>query len=143
MEPCSPVHCPHQPQRSFRRRSRLSRIRSKPPVFFVSTIRRKRGSSVPSLRLLSLGALVSALFSTLAVAQSPAPAVRLVNPIDESRLVTIGGTVHPLANAANDRGVAPDDMPLDRLQVVLKRSPEQETALRDLLTQMHTPGSPN
>ncbi|HTW62695.1 MAG TPA: protease pro-enzyme activation domain-containing protein [Terracidiphilus sp.] len=70
------------------------------------------------------------------------PADRVLGSIDESRLVTLKGTVSPLASAANDRGAAPGDMPLDRLQLVLKRSPSQEAALRALLAQLHAPGSP-
>jgi hypothetical protein len=71
------------------------------------------------------------------------PENRIVSPVDETQLVALKGTVSPLANAANDRGAAPDDMPLDRLQLVLKRSPGQEAALRALIAQLHAPGSPN
>jgi subtilase family serine protease len=95
-------------------------------------------------RSLSLCAVASAfLCSAVALAQHAAPAVRIVSPIDESQLVTLHNTVHPLANAANDRGAAPDGMQLDRIQLVLQRSPAQETALRQLIAQIHTPGSPN
>ncbi len=95
-------------------------------------------------RSLPLCVLASAfLCSAVALAQRVAPAARIVNPIDETKLVTLAHTVHPLANAANDRGAAPDSMRLDRIQLALERSPAQETALRQLITQMHTPGSPN
>ena len=66
---------------------------------------------------------------------------RITAAIDENSRVTLKGTVHPLANAANDRGAAPDSMPLQRLHLVLKRSPAQESALRQLVSDMHTPGS--
>ena len=66
---------------------------------------------------------------------------RLTQPIEDSARVTLKGTVHPLANKANDRGAAPESMPLDRIQVVLKRSDTQESALKTLITQMHTPGT--
>ena len=82
------------------------------------------------------------LLSGAGIAQQSGPAVRIAEPIDESRLVTLKGTLHPLANAKNDRGAAPDDMQLDRLQLVLKRSASQESALRRLIGEMHTPGSP-
>ena len=94
-----------------------------------------------SLPLCILASVFSfASISTLA--QNAAPAVRVVNPIDETQLVTLTHTVHPLANAANDRGPAPDGMRLDRVQVVLQRSPSQEAALRQLVSQILTPGSP-
>jgi hypothetical protein len=86
--------------------------------------------------------LASALLcSTTPMAQVDASTVRIVNPIDESQLTTIRGTVHPLANARNDRGVAPQRMPLERMHLVLKRSASQESALRQLIGEMHAPGS--
>ncbi len=95
-------------------------------------------------RSLPLCAVASALLcSAVALAQHAAPAVRIVSPVDESHLVALHNTVHPLANAVNDRGAAPDGMQLDRIQLVLQRSPAQEAALRQLIAQMHTPGSPN
>jgi subtilase family serine protease len=75
------------------------------------------------------------------MAQNPAPAVRIVSPIDESQTLTLKGTVHPLANARNDRGVAPDSLQLDRMHLVLKRSASQEAALKQLISEMQTPGS--
>ena len=70
----------------------------------------------------------------------PVPS-RIVENIDEGRLVTLKHTVHPLANARNDRGVAPDGMKLDRMHLVLSRSASQETALHELINDMHTPGT--
>ncbi|MBV8673433.1 MAG: hypothetical protein JOZ33_08365, partial [Acidobacteriaceae bacterium] len=40
---------------------------------------------------------------------------RITQQIDENSRVTLNGTVHPLANRANDRGAAPASMPLDRI----------------------------
>ena len=95
------------------------------------------------LRSLPLCVLASVfLCSVSALAQQAAPAVRIVNPIDESQVVTLAHSVHPLANAPNDRGAAPEGMQLDRVQLVLQRSPAQESALHELITGMHTPGSP-
>jgi trimeric autotransporter adhesin len=90
--------------------------------------------------------LASVFLCTIASqAQRVGPAVRptaqIVNPIDESQRVTLTHTVSPLANAANDRGAAPDGMQLDRMQLVLQRSPAQEAALRQLIAEMGTPGT--
>jgi subtilase family serine protease len=99
------------------------------------------------LRSLSPIALVAAAFNFVApatlVAQATSSLVttRLTQPIDENARVTLKGTVHPLASAANFHGVAPDSMPLDRVQVVLKRSDAQESALKQLISDLHTPGS--
>ena len=102
-------------------------------------------------RSLSPFALVTAALTLIApaalVAQAASQAApslitnRLTQPIDENSRVTIKGTVHPLARGANDRGAAPDSMPLDRLQLILKRSDAQESALRQLVDDLHTPGS--
>jgi hypothetical protein len=75
--------------------------------------------------------------------QNASPAVRIVNPIDEKQMVTLGGTVHPLANAKNDRGAAPDSTPLERIHLMLKRSASQQATLDQLVSQLHTPGHPN
>ena len=66
---------------------------------------------------------------------------RIVESIDESRLVPLKGTMHPLANARNDRGAAPESLQLDRMHLVLTRSANQETALRQFIGQLHTPGT--
>lgn len=68
---------------------------------------------------------------------------RLTQVVDENSRVTLRGTVSPMANAANDRGAVPDSMPLDHIQVVLNRSASQEAALKQLIQQQHTPGSPS
>ena len=95
-----------------------------------------------SLLKATLPALIL-LVSLGAVRSAPAQESRLTQPVNEHALVTLHGTVHPLANAANDRGVVSPDMQLERLQLVLKRSPQQEAALRQLLRDMHTPGTAN
>ena len=81
----------------------------------------------------------------LAQTQSSAPvqpvASRLTQAIDEKALVPLKGTVHALANARNDAGVAEDGMALQRIQVLLQRSPAQETALQQMIQDMHTPGT--
>src|SRR6266478_415439 len=43
--------------------------------------------------------------------------------INESSLVLLKGNHHPLANAANDRGPAAPDLPMERMLLVLKRDP--------------------
>ena len=97
-----------------------------------------------NLRTLLLYALTGALlFPSAALAQKAAPSVRIVNQIDESRLVTLKGAVNPLANPMNDRGLAPDSLPLDRMHLYLKRSASQEAALHELIGEMNTPGSAN
>jgi subtilase family serine protease len=81
------------------------------------------------------------LISVSAIAQDAPAVARILNPIDDKQLVTLKGTMHGLATRANDRGAAPDEMRLERVHLVLQRSPDQESALRKLIVDMHTPGS--
>jgi len=74
-------------------------------------------------------------------ARAAAPASLIVEPIDDLYRVALTGTVHRLAVAENDIGVAPDSLALERVQLVLRRSESQEQALRQLLEDMHTPGN--
>jgi hypothetical protein len=83
------------------------------------------------------------LSSTILFAQQTVPAVRITSPINASQLVTLKGSVNPLANAQNDRGAAAPNMQLDRMHLILKRSPAQDAALRQLIQDQNTPGSPN
>ena len=94
------------------------------------------------LRLLSLTGMALVMTCTLA-AQSAAVTSRIAGKIDETQRTTLRGAVHPLANAANDRGAVPDEMPVSRVHLMLKRSESQETALRQLIAEMHTPGTAN
>src|ERR1700744_3673390 len=95
-----------------------------------------------SLSKATLPALIL-LVSLGAVRSAPAQESRLTQPVNEHALVTLHGTVHPLATAAHDRGAVSPGMQLARLQLVLKRSPQQEAGLQQLLRDMHTPGTAN
>lgn len=74
------------------------------------------------------------------------PAVRsplITQPLDESRLTTLKGNTHPLARPVFDLGTAPASLPMERMLLVLKRSPEQEGTLGKLLDDQQDKGSPN
>jgi subtilase family serine protease len=64
-------------------------------------------------------------------------------PVDESDLVTLGGNTRSEANAANDRGAVDAAMPLDHLQLQLKRSAEQEKNVQSFIDALHDPASPS
>jgi len=73
----------------------------------------------------------------------PSPtANRVIEPIDETAVVPLKGTVHPLAQARFDRGPAPISTPTGRLKVLLKRSSAQQQALTQYLANVHNPSSP-
>ena len=72
-----------------------------------------------------------------------APRPLITQTVDESRLTTLTGNTHPLARPENDLGTAPASLPMARMLLVLKRSVEQETALRKLLDDQQDKASPN
>ena len=78
-----------------------------------------------------------------AVAQGNLVRPRITDRIDDSRLAVLPGNTHPLARPQFDQGAAPPNLPMDRMMLVLKRSAEQETALKDLLEQQQDQSSPN
>lgn len=74
-------------------------------------------------------------------AQAQAPAVRIVQAIDEGSLVTLKGNTHPFANSANDRGRVSPALPMTDLILVLSRSPRQQAAFDKFVAAQYNPGS--
>ena len=68
---------------------------------------------------------------------------RITQRIDESKVRILQGNTHPLARAQFDRGAAPASLAMNRMLMVLQRSPEQEAALRQLLDDQQDKSSPN
>ncbi len=67
---------------------------------------------------------------------------RITQAVDEKQLVRLKGSVHPMAQARFDQGAVSDAQPVDRMLLLLQRSPEQEAALRQLLEDQLTLNSP-
>jgi hypothetical protein len=82
-----------------------------------------------------LTAVVALLAPAFARAQGVAVPARVTERVDLSQLTTLAGNTHRLAQPQFDQGAAPADLPMNRMLLVLKRSPEQEAALQDLLNQ--------
>jgi subtilase family serine protease len=78
-----------------------------------------------------------------AAAQGSATPSRITATIDESKLAVLRGNTHPFARAANDRGPVGDGLQMDRLLLVLQRSPEQQAALDRLLADQQNASSAN
>jgi hypothetical protein len=89
---------------------------------------RVRSVCVLALFLLTFSHGVSAQTTSAPVEQ------RITAAIDSQNLTTLRGNVHPLARAEFDRGAAADAQTLHRMLLLLKRSPEQESALQQLLS---------
>jgi subtilase family serine protease len=89
--------------------------------------------------LLSVSLVLSPLNS---LAQTRAVRARVTQPVDLNNLVTLRGNVHPWARPEFDQGVAPDDLPMERMLLVLQRGPEQEATLRQMLDEQQVKSSP-
>lgn len=66
----------------------------------------------------------------------------ITEPVDDAKRVILNGNVHPSARKEFDRGAAPADLAMDRMLLVLKRSPEQDAALAKLLDYQQDKHSP-
>jgi len=73
---------------------------------------------------------------------TPVPS-RITQAVDESNLTVLKGNTYYLARAEYDRGAAPPSLPMNRMLLVLQRSPNQEAALEQLLDQQQDHSSPN
>ena len=97
--------------------------------------------SVQSLVKCALVAGMAFGLALQASAQTVSPAKRLTQPIDEKNMVTLSGRVNPRAQSKYDQGAAPDAMPMARMKLLLKRSPEQEKALKQVIEAQQAKGS--
>jgi Pro-kumamolisin, activation domain/Bacterial Ig-like domain (group 3) len=95
------------------------------------------------LRILVLFAFFSLLLPLRAFTQSTPPQSRITQAVDEANLTVLKGNTYYLASAKYDRGAAPSSLPMNRMLLVLQRSPSQEAALEQLLDQQQDHASPN
>ncbi len=77
------------------------------------------------------------------VAGSSYVAPRGVQPVDDAKLVSLKGNTHPMARSAYDQGLVDSGKLLQRIMLVLKRSPEQEQALAAFNQRQYDAKSPD
>lgn len=80
---------------------------------------------------------------TLATSGPNSYAPLITQGVDESQLTRLKGNTHPLARSEFDLGTAESSLPMKRMLLVLKRSPDQEAALDKLLDDQQDKASPN
>ncbi len=68
---------------------------------------------------------------------------RITQAIDETQLVRLRGNVHPLARPEFDQGIVSDAAPMNRMLLLLQRSPEQQAALSKFMDEQLRSDSPN
>ena len=95
--------------------------------------------SVTSLFVLACLAFLPAAVS----AQTSNVQPRITDAVNESKLTVLHGNTYPLARPQFDQGPAPSDLPMERMQLVLKRSPDQEAALDKLMADQQDQSSPD
>jgi hypothetical protein len=91
------------------------------------------GTLLPALTTVAV--LLAASATASAQSQLPRPRSRILQAVDDTRLTTLSGNTHPLARPEFDQGVLADAAPLSRIVLILQRSPEQESALQQLIDQ--------
>jgi pro-kumamolisin-like protein/Big-like domain-containing protein len=89
--------------------------------------------------------LAAVLFTLVVPASAEQPPVLplITQRVDETQRTVLQGNTHPLARPQYDRGAAPPNLPMNRMLLVLKRSPAQESALLSLLDDQQDKASPN
>jgi hypothetical protein len=99
--------------------------------------------SANATRLIASFVLITNFFAISKLqAQAKVPA-QILTAVSEQQLGVLKGNTHPLARAEFDQGLAPSDLSMQRMLLVLKRSPDQEAALLKLLDDQQNPGSSN
>ncbi len=68
---------------------------------------------------------------------------RITASVDESRLITLRGNVHPKARPEADQGLADPSVELTYITMSLKTSATQQPALEQLLENQQNPSSPD
>ncbi len=111
----------------------------------VRALRCNSRSSVlfPSLLIFTVLISLCGLGLGQEATQSPVPRPLITQMVDEMRLTTLRGNTHPMARPEFDLGAAPASLPMARMLLVLKRSLEQDLALRKLLDDQQDKASPN
>ena len=93
-------------------------------------------------RKLSLGVLATMGAFALGL-NATASAGVISRAIDDSKLVTLVNNTRPEATALNDRGRIDDKTKFGGMEIILRRSPEQEAAFEHTIADLHNPHSPN
>jgi len=111
----------------------------RPPQRMNLSHRATRGWSI-GLTAMALLALAMVLFTPIF---GDFPRALIVDPIDESKLVTLAGNTRHEANRQNDRGRVPDDYAMPNMLLQMKRSPALEAELRQYIEGLTDKRSPN
>src|ERR1700729_4325426 len=102
---------------------------------------RRSPQHVPLLGLLTILALSSFAGSAFAASRAGSPTAdpRIVDAVDETKLITLAGSTHPLAAPKYDQGAVSDSLPMEHMFLQLRRSPEDEEGLQRSIDELQDP----
>jgi Pro-kumamolisin, activation domain/Bacterial Ig-like domain (group 3) len=98
------------------------------------------GIPVPSFPRFSAILILTTVCAVSMRAQVPATPL-VTEPIDETKIVTLHGNVHPLAQPRYDIGAVPGSIAANRILLLLNRPAEREAALQQFMKDAHARGS--
>jgi hypothetical protein len=101
-----------------------------------------KSASVFSSATFALSLFVAGLMLSFTAAAQVSPKPLVTQSIDESKTVTLRGSVRILARTQPDQGSVPDTFAANRMLLMLNRPPEREAALRQFLADAHNSHSP-
>ena len=87
--------------------------------------------------------MVLLLVPGIAAAQGSVARPRIAAQVNESALTVLRGNTHPLARRLNDQGAVADSLPLRRMLLLLRRGPDEDAALKQLMDRQQSNASPN
>jgi subtilase family serine protease len=93
----------------------------------------------------SIGRTVLAMAVTLSglIVGAASAEPQIASAIDENQMITLGGNTRPEVVAGIDRGIVPAFLPLDHMQLQLKRAPADEQTAAAFVESLQDPASPN
>ena len=98
------------------------------------------------IRNVSMSVFAALLGATALVTSAAAATAdngrQITQPINEAQRVILSGNTRPEANAKNDRGAVSDDLALDGMQLLLRRSAGKEVALEKRIRSIEDRNSP-
>ncbi len=98
--------------------------------------------SIAAILVVVSGLLPQSMYAQSSEAASSS-VPRITTKIDDSKLTTLHGNTPPFAQAKYDKGAVAPSTPVDRMLLVLKRSPAQEADLKQLMSDQHNKKSAN
>ncbi|HMD20537.1 MAG TPA: protease pro-enzyme activation domain-containing protein, partial [Alloacidobacterium sp.] len=78
-----------------------------------------------------------------AASEAPRTPSRVTGPISDAKLVQLRGNIPPAARPEFDRGQVDLQLPMERMLLILRRSPEQEASLEAFMARQLDPKSPD